>query len=116
VQHAIADDSSDIGCDEQWPHDPFAGTIRDNLPEPGRTRAVRHSTNIMVSMGVFVLRTRDPRPDAPDWPGRRLLAAVDAVAWPPMWLLLIRQGTTLVLGKESFATARFLGLAYLAQR
>ncbi|MCE4558011.1 hypothetical protein [Pelomonas cellulosilytica] len=32
-------------------------------------------------MFVLILR-RERRPDAPYWPGRRLLAAMDAVAWP----------------------------------
>ena len=40
---------------------------------------------------MWLLVAREPRPDAPEWPGRRLLAAVDAVAWPLMWVLLIRQ-------------------------
>ena len=40
---------------------------------------------------MWLLVAREPRPDAPDWPGRRLLAAVDAVAWPLLWVLLIRQ-------------------------
>lgn len=31
---------------------------------------------------MFVLVRREPKPDASYWPGRRLLAAVDAVAWP----------------------------------
>ena len=39
---------------------------------------------------MWLLVAREPRPDAPDWPGRRLLAAIDAVAWPLMWVLLIR--------------------------
>ena len=38
---------------------------------------------------MWLLVAREPRPDAPDWPGRRLLAAIDAVAWPLMWVLLI---------------------------
>ena len=37
---------------------------------------------------MWLLVAREPRPDAPDWPGRRLLAAVDAVAWPLLWVLL----------------------------
>jgi fucose permease len=32
----------------------------------------------------FVLRQRAARPDAPYWPGRRFLAAIDAVAWPTL--------------------------------
>ena len=31
---------------------------------------------------MWVLFTRGPPPDAPYWPGRRWLAAIDAVAWP----------------------------------
>jgi hypothetical protein len=32
----------------------------------------------------FVVRRREARPDAPYWPGRRLLAAIDAIAWPAL--------------------------------
>jgi hypothetical protein len=39
---------------------------------------------------MWLLVAREPRPDAPYWPGRRLLAAVDAIAWPVLWVLLIR--------------------------
>lgn len=46
-------------------------------------------------MIVFV--QREPRPDAPSWPGRRLLAAIDAVAWPLGWAILVHQ--ILDLGK-----------------
>jgi hypothetical protein len=31
---------------------------------------------------MWLLFARAPAPDAPIWPGRRLLAALDAVAWP----------------------------------
>lgn len=31
---------------------------------------------------MWLLVAREPRPDAAQWPGRRLLAAIDAVAWP----------------------------------
>jgi len=31
---------------------------------------------------MWLLLTRAPPPDAADWPGRRLLAAIDAVGWP----------------------------------
>jgi hypothetical protein len=30
----------------------------------------------------------EPKPDAPYWPGRRLLAAVDATIWPLLWVLV----------------------------
>ena len=39
---------------------------------------------------MWLLVAREPRPDAPEWPGRHMLAAVDAVAWPLMWVLLIQ--------------------------
>ena len=39
---------------------------------------------------MWLLLAREPRPDAHYWPGRRLLAAVDAVMWPVMWVLLMR--------------------------
>lgn len=29
---------------------------------------------------------REPRPDAPHWPGRRVFAAVDAAIWPLLWV------------------------------
>jgi hypothetical protein len=38
---------------------------------------------------MWVLFARAPPPDAPYWPGRRWLAAVDAVAWPGAgWVVL----------------------------
>jgi hypothetical protein len=40
-----------------------------------------------AAMGpIFV---RYVRPDADVWPGRRLLAVLDAVAWPALWLYAI---------------------------
>ena len=33
---------------------------------------------------MWILIARPPRPDATSWPGRRLLAALDAVAWPAL--------------------------------
>lgn len=38
---------------------------------------------------MFVWIAREPRPDAPCWAGRRVLAALDAVAWPLLGLVLI---------------------------
>jgi hypothetical protein len=38
---------------------------------------------------MWVLFARAPPPDAPYWPGRRWLAAIDAVAWPGVaWFAL----------------------------
>lgn len=38
---------------------------------------------------MWMLFMRAPRPDAPDWLGRRWFAAVDALIWPALgaWLL-----------------------------
>lgn len=35
---------------------------------------------------MWLVLARTPRPDARYWPGRRLLALVDAVAWPAGWI------------------------------
>jgi hypothetical protein len=40
---------------------------------------------------MWLVLTRAPLPDAPYWPGRRLLALVDAVAWPAAWVVLATQ-------------------------
>ena len=37
---------------------------------------------------MWLLVARAPPPDAPYWPGRRLLAAVDALAWPLLWVVV----------------------------
>lgn len=37
---------------------------------------------------MWLLLAREPTPDAPYWPGRRLLAAVDAAFWPLLWVLV----------------------------
>ena len=37
---------------------------------------------------MWLLIAREPAPDAPSWPGRRVLAAIDAAAWPLFWVLL----------------------------
>ena len=39
---------------------------------------------------MWLLVAREPRPDAPQWRGRRMLAAIDAVCWPLAWVLLFR--------------------------
>ena len=38
---------------------------------------------------MWLLVAREPPPDAPYWPGRRLLAAVDAAVWPLLWMMLV---------------------------
>ncbi|MBA3592141.1 hypothetical protein [Methylibium sp.] len=39
---------------------------------------------------MWLLVAREPRPDAPSWPGRRVFAAVDAGIWPLLWVLVFR--------------------------
>jgi len=64
---------------------------------------------------MWVLIAREPRTDAPGWPGRRLLAAIDAVAWPLMWVLPIRHTPQSVglIGPFVTALAVLFGLARL---
>lgn len=64
---------------------------------------------------MWLLVAREPRPNAPEWPGRRLLASVDAVAWPLMLVLLIRQvpGPAGLVGPFVTAVAVLLGLGRL---
>ena len=38
---------------------------------------------------MWLIFTRTPHPDAVHWPGRRWFAAVDAVAWPAMWIAVV---------------------------
>lgn len=38
---------------------------------------------------IVCIAPREPRPDAPSWRGRRLLAALDALAWPAAGVLLL---------------------------
>lgn len=40
---------------------------------------------------MWLVLTRAPLPDAPYWPGRKLLALFDAVAWPAGWIALATQ-------------------------
>ena len=39
---------------------------------------------------MWMLFVRTPLPDRPYWRGRCSLAAVDALAWPGLWLVAIR--------------------------
>ena len=43
---------------------------------------------------MWVVMTRAPRADAPQWAGRAVLAAIDAVAWPLFWVVLLRHAPT----------------------
>jgi hypothetical protein len=39
---------------------------------------------------MWLLVARPPLPDAPSWPGRRCLAAIDALLWPLLWVVVVR--------------------------
>jgi len=64
---------------------------------------------------MWLLVAREPRPDAPDWPGRHLLAAVDAVVWPLLWVWVFRHAPEPVglVGPFVTAMAVLLGLGRL---
>ncbi len=64
---------------------------------------------------MWLLVAREPRPDAVEWPGRRWLAAVDAVVWPALWVLLMRNAPEPVGLLAPFVTAMavLLGLGRL---
>jgi hypothetical protein len=64
---------------------------------------------------MWVMIAREPRPDAPYWPGRRVLAAVDAVLWPAMLVLLINQTPAPVglVGPVATSVAVLCGLGRL---
>jgi hypothetical protein len=40
---------------------------------------------------MWLVLTRARMPDASYWPGRRVLALLDAVAWPAAWIALATQ-------------------------
>ena len=54
---------------------------------------------------MWLLVTRDPLPDAPYWPGRHLFAAVDAVVWPIVCVLLINHASAPVGLVNPFVSA-----------
>jgi hypothetical protein len=56
---------------------------------------------------VWLLFARAPPPDKPYWPGRRWLAAVDAVVWPCLLLLALLHlpASSGILGALSAALA-----------
>ena len=61
---------------------------------------------------MWLLVARQPRPDAAYWPGRRLLAALDAVAWPALAPLVVVYSPipTGVAGQLAISLAVFVGL------
>jgi hypothetical protein len=59
---------------------------------------------------MWVLFARAPPPDAPYWPGRRWLAAVDAVAWPAAALSVLSH----VPGEGGLVLALAMALAVVS--
>jgi hypothetical protein len=64
---------------------------------------------------MWILIAREPTPDAPYWQGRHLFAAVDAVVWPILWVLLIKHAPEPVglVGPFASAVAIVCGLGRL---
>lgn len=64
---------------------------------------------------MLLVVLRESRPDAPLWPGRRLLAAVDAMAWPLAWVLLVKHAPAPVgiVGPFVIAVAALSGVMRL---
>jgi hypothetical protein len=64
---------------------------------------------------MWMIFTRAPHLDALYWPGRRLLAAMDAVAWPAMWVVLVfnARASMGILGWVSIAWVSWAGVKRL---
>jgi hypothetical protein len=64
---------------------------------------------------MWLLVAREPVPDAPYWPGRRWLAAVDAAGWPLGWVLLVQTATLPlgVVGPLATTVALYAGMTRL---
>jgi hypothetical protein len=62
---------------------------------------------------MWLVLTRAPHPDAPYWPGRRLLAMIDAVLWPAAWIVAVNMAPMPlgVIGQVVAAIAVVAGLA-----
>lgn len=54
---------------------------------------------------MWLLVAREPRADARDWPGRRWLAALDAVIWPLLWVMVMTHAPQPVGLMGPFVTA-----------
>lgn len=61
---------------------------------------------------MWIVLHRMPRPLATVWPGRPLLAAADAIAWPAVWMAMISQwgSQTGLLGQVSVVLALLLAV------
>lgn len=56
----------------------------ERLPCASNPRVRADSNHLM-----WLLVARTPSPDAAYWPGRRWLAAVDAIGWPLLWTIAV---------------------------
>ena len=61
---------------------------------------------------MWLVVTRAAAPDAAYWPGRRWLAAADALAWPLLWMLVLWRALPLtgIVGPMAFALAALTAL------
>ena len=62
---------------------------------------------------MWLILTRATHPDAAYWPGRRWFAAVDAVAWPAMWVVLVSEAPARTGAVGMMVTACALGAGAL---
>lgn len=71
--------------------------------------------NVQRGRAMWLLVAREAPPDAPYWPGRHLLAAVDAVVWPLFWVMVFSAAPapTGVVGPFVSALALLAGLGRL---
>lgn len=56
---------------------------------------------------MWILFARAPKPDAAYWPGRRWLAALDAIVWPALWVVAVARApvATGIVGSVVMAIA-----------
>ena len=70
---------------------------------------------LQIEIAMWIIFTRAPRPDAPYWPGRRWLAALDAVAWPVAWAVVVARAPmqTGIVGMLSIACTALFAVSRL---
>jgi hypothetical protein len=61
---------------------------------------------------MWIVLSRQPRPPARIWAGRKLLACADAIAWPAAWIAVVSQAPMDVglVGQASIAVALLLAV------
>lgn len=85
-------------------------TSKDWQPAPTR---ISRAAGLKGKQMMWVVHVREPAPDMPYWPGRRWLAALDAMSWPCMgfWLLNQVQGPARVVLPLTGIVLAAIGLA-----